>query len=436
MFWKRRFILISLVFILSAALPLESQQSIVALDLGPAALKPPAVEADWQPGLTIDRFLPANGEKSAVTPTSVSLAWDSSALYVRFRCADPDPVYRQGVRVRRSDRVEVGLVAPGGHQQDLWQFDADESGRAVARHMGNETPSSIAKITLDRESWSAGFAIPWTTIGGLPFRPFLLQLSRTRGITGEVLSPAAADFHDGPADTARAPAAIDQFMEATLGGTKGATTAGFGLITLPSGTRRWERRALLHHIGVDEQKELAHLQQELPTQPTTAANLTERVRLAELWYDLFDLEGMSFHFEGGAWALAPGELDPWTARHQFNDALKANDLPTACSILDSLLAHFSRATKVWFADGTPGDVNHNAWSKVTSIRSAELLNRQLVLHAIAGQRNIDLYLSFPSIGGIRVHGPTTGFFAPAGDSEIQLSHSANGVRATANHLTV
>ncbi len=429
-------ILVSLVFFLSITLPVRSQESIVALDLGPAAQKAPAVETDWRAGLAVDRFLPANGENIPVTPTSVSLLWDSSALYVRFRCADPDPVYRQGVRVRRSDQVEVGLVAPGGQQQDLWQFDADESGRAVARHADKETELTSAKIVVDSESWSAELTIPWTTIGGLPSQAFLLQLSRTRGITGEVLSPAAADFHDGPADTTRAPAAIDQFIEVTLGGTKEIKTAAAGLITLPSGMRRWERRALLHHIGVDERKELARLQQELPTQPTTAANLADRVRLAELWYDLLDQEGMSFHFEGGAWTLAPGELDPWTARHKFNDALRGGDFLEACRILDSLLRHFSRASALWFADGTPGDVDDPAWSPLTAIRSAEIANHQLVLHALTGQKDIDLYLSFPSTGGIRLHGPATGFFAPPDESSIQLTRSATGVRVAANDLTV
>lgn len=433
---KRLLILVSLVSILSLTLPVYSQKSIVAMDLGPAAQNAPATATDWQAGLAVDRFFPANGENVPVTPTLVSLLWDSSALYVQFRCADPNPVYRQGVRVRRSDQVEIGIVASGGQQKDLWQFDADESGRAVARHADRETEPSSAKIVVNSDSWSAELAIPWTTIGGLHSQKFLLQLSRTRGITGEVLSPAAVDFHDGPADTARAPAAIDQFMEVALGGTKGIKTADFGLVTLPSGTQRWVRRALLHHIGVDERKELARVQQELSRQPTTATNLVDRVRLAELWYDLLEQEGMSFHFEGGAWTLAAGELDPWTARHKFNDALGVRDFPEACGILDSLLHHFGRASALWFADGTPGDVDDAAWSSVTTIRSGELIDGQLILHALAGQRDIDLYLSFPSIGGMRLHGPAIGFFSTAERPAIQLARSENGVRATANDLTV
>jgi alpha-glucosidase (family GH31 glycosyl hydrolase) len=433
---KHLLILVSFALFLSIPLTVRSQESVVGLDLGPAVQKAPAIETDWHAGVNVDRFLPANGVNAPVTPTLVSLLWDSSALYVRFRCSDPDPVYRHGIRVRRSDQVEVGYVAPGGKQQDLWQFDAEESGRAVARHGGQSTELSTAKVVVDAEAWSAELAIPWTTIGRLPSQVFLLQLSRTRGITGEVLSPASADFHDGPADTWRAPAAIDQFIEVKLGGTKGIKTAAAGLITLPSGTRRWERRALLHHIGVDERKELAGLQKELPVKPTAAANLADRVRLAELWYDLLDQEGMSFHYEGGAWTLGPGELDPWTARHKFNDALKGGDLTEACRIIDSLLRHFSRASELWFADGTPGDVDDATWTPLASIRSAELANQQVVIHALAGQKDIDFYLSFPSTGGVRLHGPATGFFAPATETAIQLDQTKNGARATANDLTV
>ena len=109
----------------------------------------------------------------------------------------------------------------------------------------------------------------------------------------------------------------------TLGGNRRVQTADAGLITLPSGARRWERRALTHHATVEECKQLARLQEELKSDPTTEANLANRVRLAEIWYDLLDQEGLSFHWDSGTWLLQPGELYPWTARHQFNDALAA-----------------------------------------------------------------------------------------------------------------
>jgi len=422
-----------LAVLFACAFTAHAQEGLVAMDLGPASSGARKTETDWQEGVVVDRFFRANGESIPVTPTSVSVLWDPTALYVRFVCADPEPVYRNGVRLRRSDRVVVGYLAPGGQQQDLRQFDAELSEPKFIWNFGPPPPHTI-KTEIGADSWTAELTIPWKELGGLPTKPFLLQLSRVRGLTGEVLSPSAADFHDGPVDTVRAPAATDQFIEVSLGGAKGIRTAGSGLITLPSGTRRWERRALLHHASIEELKQLARLQQELGSQPTISANLPERVHLAEIWYDLLDQEGVSFHWDSGAWLLEPGELDPWTARHKFNDALRHGDEPAGCQILDSLLKHFDRLSKVWFADGTPGDVRDDAWTPISVIQSATIANNEVVLHARTGQKPFDLFASFPSIGGVRLHGPSVGHFAPDHLSTVQLARTSNGVHAAANNL--
>jgi len=432
---RRNSLFLLLVVLLTSVWTAHAQEALVAMDLGPASSRVPITESDWQAGVTFDRFFRANGQNIPVTPTSVYVVWDSAALYVRFVCADPEPIYRNGVRLRRTDRVEVGYLAPGAQQQDLWQFDADQRGQALVRHAGRPEQHDV-KTEIGAAGWSAEITIPWKEIGGLPSKPFLLQLSRTRRLTGEVLSPSAADFHDGPADTVRAPAATDQFIEVSLGGAKGIKTAGSGLITLPSGTRRWERRALLHHASIQERKQLARLQQELGSQPTTGPNLAERVHLAEIWYDLLDQEGVSFHWDSGVWLLQPGELDPWTARHKFNDALRQGDEQAACQIIDSLLKHFSRLSQAWFADGTPGDVREDAWTPISVIESAAMANDEVVLQARAGQKPFDLFVSFPSTGGVRLHGPSVGHFAPAQLSTIQLTKAANGVHAATNNLTV
>jgi len=425
--------LVVLIVLFAGAFTAHAQEGVVAMDLGPASSRTPATEVEWKEGLTVDRFLRANGQDTAITPTSASVLWDSTALYVRFFCADPEPVYRNGVRLRRSDRVAVGYVAPGGQQQDLRQFYIDRNEQRFIWHPGPPQPYQ-AKTEIGPESWTAEITIPWKELRGLPTKPFLLQLSRVRGITGEVLSPSAVDFHDGPVDTVRAPAAIDQFMEVSLGGAKEIKTSNSGLITLPSGARRWERRALLHHASVEERKQLARLQQDLSSQPTTGANLAERVRLAEIWYDLLDQEGVSFHWDSGVWLLEPGELDPWTARHKFNDALGQGDEPAAYQILDSLLSHFDRLSKVWFADGTPGDVRDDVWTPLSVIESATITNDEVVLHTRAGQKPFDLFVSFPSNGGVRLHGPSVGHFAPNHLSAVQLTRTSSGVRATANNL--
>ncbi len=375
----------------------QAQGAVVAIDLGAALDHAPAAEADWDTTLKLDRFLPANGVPAPTTPTAAWVAWDAKALYVRFRCADPDPVYRNGVRLRRSDRVEVGVLPPGANQDDLWQFTIDESGQGFVTHGKNKGALQGATVALKDTEWVADFAIPWDTLGGMPKEVFHMQLSRVRFITGEVLSPSAVDFHDGPVSTSLAPAATDEFMEVRLGGNRNAQTAGFGLIALPSGIRRWERRAALRRATGAELKQIQRLQQQLEAEPASETNLPDRVRLAEIWYDLLDREGFSFHPESGTWILGSGELDPWTARHRFNDALVNRDAATACRILDSLLRHFNRVSQSWFADGAPGDAREDVWAPVEAIESASSTPDQIVLRARAGKKE------FPRM--FRLHPP-------------------------------
>jgi alpha-glucosidase (family GH31 glycosyl hydrolase) len=424
------------ILLLPAVCMSHAQGALVAIHLGPAVDRPPQSLSDWNAAVRVNRFVPANGETAQTTATSAFLAWDSTALYVRFLCSDPDPVYRNGVRVRRTDRVEVGILPPGGKQEDLWQFSADEAGMASVTHESIKNKMQGAAVMVDGSEWSADLTIPWLQLGGVPAKAFLLQLSRVRSITGELLSPSAVDFHDGPVSTFLAPAAIDEFMEVTLGGKKETLTSDFGLITLPSGTQRWERRGFRHIATNQELKAIARLQQELDTQPTSQANMVDRVRMAEIWYCLLEQEGVSLHTEGGTWLLNPGELDPWTARHKFNDALAAGDVPGACRILDSLLQHFNRVSKSWFADGTPGDVRNDAWTSIDTIESAAVASNEIFLHARTRGKNIDLQVSFPSIGGVRLHGSTTGFFSPEALLPMKLKHTESEVRASANNLTV
>ncbi len=417
----------------TAVSPTVTREALVSMSLGPASERPPKTDDDWLSGLTIDRFLPANGQNARVTPTWVSLLWDRTALYVRFRCADPDPVYRDGVRLPRTDRVEVGLSFTAT-QQDLWQISADASGSTSLSHAGKAIKLADTSVKMDAPGWTAELTVPWDRLGGLPSKQFQLQLSRVREITAEFLSPSAVDYHDGPVTTLLAPAAVDGFVETTLGGKQELHTAGFGLITLPSGIQRWERRAELPHITNAERKEIAQLQKDLTAKPTTQANLAERVRLAELWYDLLDEEGFRFQYGVGGWVWP--ESYPWVVRHKFNDALRQGDVTEACLVIDSLLQHFSQISATWFADGSPGDVREDAWSPVSVIDSAAIVKNELVLRARAGNKSIDLKVSFPSVGGVRIYGPNKGYFAPTSLLGIQLTRTANGVRASANKLTV
>ena len=435
--WTQRSIAVSAAVTLLAGFGMvfgQAQGAAVAIDLGAAVDRPPKAEADWDGTLKLDRFLPANGVPMQTTPTAAWVAWDAKALYVRFRCADPDPVYRNGVRLRRSDRVEVGVLPPGANQDDLWQFTIDESGEGFVTHGKNKGALQGTTVALNDTEWVADFVIPWDTLGGMPKEVFHMQLSRVRFITGEVLSPSAVDFHDGPVATDLAPAATDEFMEVTLGGNRNAQTADFGLVALPSGIRRWERRAALRRATDAELKQIQRLQQQFEAEPTSETNLPDRVRLAEIWYDLLDQEGFSFHPESGTWILDSSELDPWTARHRFNDALANRDIATACQILDSLLRHFNRVSQSWFADGVPADAREDAWTPVEAIESAGNTSDQIVLRARAGKKEFPLYVSFPSTGGVRLHGPDTGFFSPPSSLLTKLTETADEIHAASKNL--
>lgn len=428
-----------LLEVIVTAIPLAALQCIVAQDavvgvrLGPPAGHPPVTDSDWNAGVVIDRFLPANAENRQTTATSASLVWDDTALYVSFRCADPDPVYRDGVRVRRSDRVVVGIVPEGGSQQDLLEFQVDQNGVASVHRADQQVDWGGASARIDDGQWTAEFRIPWSEIGPKPQTRFLLQLSRVRGLTGEVLSPSAVDYHDGPMTTQRLKAATDEFMEVHTEGAKGIVQAGSGLITLPSGIRRWERTAAMKRATIEERREIARLQDELERRKTTASNLAQRVRLAEVWYDLLAQEGFSFHYDSGTWILEPGELDPWTARHEFNDRLARNDVAEACLVLDGLLQHFNRVSNSWFADGTPGDVQDSAWIPLRAINSISQSGDEVVLHGQTDRGELELSVAFPSMGGMRIHGPVKGFFSSS-LSPIQMKSDADGATISARDL--
>jgi hypothetical protein len=159
-------LLLAVVTLLARA---SAQQAVVAMDLGPAAEHAPSSDRDWTAGLTLDHFLTANGSNTPVTPTSATLAWDRTALYVRFRCADPNPVFRAGIRLPRTDQVDVGVVMTG-RQEDLRQIAIDRSGKTTVKLAAKATQIADTKVSNEAVGWSAELTIPWEQLGGLPTR--------------------------------------------------------------------------------------------------------------------------------------------------------------------------------------------------------------------------------------------------------------------------
>jgi alpha-glucosidase (family GH31 glycosyl hydrolase) len=420
-----------------------AQNPIVALDLGHAAAHAPASNADWGHALTLHRFLTAHRDAVPVAPTTVALLWDHRALYARFQSSDPNATLADGTRPARTDQVELALALPDAAPNDFWIFTADRDGASGTLHQAAIAKLPGTVVTTASNSWTATLTIPWSLLGGEPAKPFRLQLSRVRGVTGEVSSPSAFDYHDGPVDPADVLApqhtlpSSSGFVETTLNTPTAQTHATtFGLITLPSGAQQWIPRAITESVLSSDRLALAQLEES--TAPTTPDNLGPRIRLAELWYDLLGQESFSFTQQKNVDAVddpAAAKLSPWTTREQANAALRAGDATIAAGLVDILLDDLRRISHTWFADGKPGDVSPSAWTAVTLVSAEPASATELTLHARAGDHPLDLTLSFPTLGGMRLHASAPGHFAPGTLSPITLHRTASTITASANSLT-
>jgi alpha-glucosidase (family GH31 glycosyl hydrolase) len=381
--------------------------AVVSVNLGPPASHAPVAEADWDSAIVLDHFLRANGGTAPPTGTKAWVAWDEQNIYVRFRCVDPNPVNRSGARLKRTDTVDVYLRAPGVSLQDIWKFSISQAGEKTGTHAGQQQNDFQGGASHQDDVWTAQYTIPWSLVGGRPTRPFGMQLARLRYISDEVLSPSALDPHDGPA-------AADEFIETTLGGEPAVRTAAPGLVTLPSGVRRWEFPPRVDVLSVAGRKAIWNLQQQL-SQATDARNFAERIRLAGAWYYLLMQEGLSFNPETGQFIALEGQLYPWKARQAINEALRNANEDAAYPVLDSLLKHFDAVSRGWFADESPGSVREDQWTQLDTLAKATVKDRQIELSGSAGKHSASLFVSFPALGGVRLSGSTRGFFdaAPA-----------------------
>ncbi|MHB9131816.1 MAG: TIM-barrel domain-containing protein [Armatimonadota bacterium] len=416
---------------------------LCAITLGPPAGAPPALHADlagWEQAVSINRFYRAGGEDVPVTPTEARVAWDSAALYVAFHCTEPNPRYQP---VRRSgpgnpafaDSVTV-CIRPCWDNDTLYAIDlassGDHQGRrtSTAEMQAEKQPESLdgyeAGLLSTADGWTARIAIPWTAIGGKPDGSFGLHLIRARGQSSERLSPVPLDYLPTPAD--------DLCLEVHFGETTAVHTAGDTLAVLPSGLRRWQLPATLTWPTAEERAAIWALQESLAA--TTPEMLAEYIRLAQRWYDLLQLEGFSFHPDGGCWKVGPGEYQPRDARRAVNDALRNGDLAQAGTVLDTLLRQFAAATRRWFADESPGNIRTAAWTPLDCIAQIICLEREMQLECRAGEHTVRLHLSCPAAGGIRLHAESTGFFQPADLLMLTYTRTPTGTRIAVPGMVV
>src|SRR5258708_5896155 len=165
----------------------------------------------WARAAVLDPFVLADGSAAATQATSVRLAQDAHALYVRFECTDRDA---WGTWRRRNDpiyleeAVEV-FLAPGMRDpRRYWELEVSPLGVLFAARIENPT-GRRADLEADTswecrglewqagpagssQDWWAALAIPWTALAGQEGRPprrwraNFYRIERPRGGTPEL----------------------------------------------------------------------------------------------------------------------------------------------------------------------------------------------------------------------------------------------------------
>jgi alpha-glucosidase (family GH31 glycosyl hydrolase) len=401
----------------------------------PCGASPTAREilAGRQNASLLKTFHRAGGENAPTTPTECGLAYNAENLFVVFRCAEnhldfpaiSHPADWHALLHSPSeqdaafpDKVDF-FISPDLNKSLFYQFAVTLDGQkfAARRHGGpeatseDETKSSNdgnditdfeATVTRNKNEWIAFLRIPWQTIGGKPALRFGLMPARTRWRDSEITSPVAFDFFE------RTP--VDLFIETQFTG-KTSNPAAECLCQLPSGSLRWQRPAVLTYPSAKTIAEIWRMQQSLPS-PTTPDNLAKRIQLTQRWTDLLSLEGFNFRVSSGS--IVPENMMPYMTRRQINAALRRGNMTEASRLLDAYLAQLDKVSRDWFADGSPGDIARSEWKSVTTCEKIEQRGTVVEIHCRAGLKPVNLHLTFPATGGIRLCGDAEGYFKPSG----------------------
>ncbi len=421
-----------------------------AITLAPACAETVSLTnllADAGSSVSLGRFYRAGGANLPVTPTECRVAHTANELLVTFRCTEKTmayPAISHGVNwysqlhspaeqdAAFPDKVDL-FISPDMNKPLYYQFAVTLDGQyfGTKRHAlapqaqsdeeqktaGNfdKVSGFSAAVSQGTEEWTVLLRIPWKTIGGRPAARFGLIPVRTRWRQGEVTSPVAADFNDRPP--------VDLFIETGFSNTLAAPSASGCLRRLPSGTLRWRRPALLSYPDKATIREIWDMEQSL-TRPTDASTFPQRVQLVQRWNDLLTLEGFNFRPVTGS--IAPDDMSPWLVRRSVNAALRANETGKACQLLDAGLKKLDAVSRKWFADGSPGDILANEWKAITQLTGMEVQDRTLILHCAIKDRPMDLCLSLPQSGGVRIEANAEGYFKPADLLPLEIHPAPNG----------
>ncbi|HYL05549.1 MAG TPA: carbohydrate-binding family 9-like protein [Thermoanaerobaculia bacterium] len=150
--------------------------------------RPPGLASfPWERAATLGAFVLADGSAAAAQPTTVRIAGDWRALYVRFECADRDAwgTYRhRNDPIYREEAVEVFLAPGEAPPRRYWELEVSPLGVLFAAHVEHST-GRRADLVADTswecrglewlagpagtglsQDWWAELAIPWAALGG------------------------------------------------------------------------------------------------------------------------------------------------------------------------------------------------------------------------------------------------------------------------------
>lgn len=391
--------------------------------------------------LVLDKFYLAGGEGLPAEPTECRIAYNNDTLYVVFRCSEDNmqfPAishqidwYSQLYSATEQDacfpdKVDFFLL-PDMNQPLSFQFAVIKDGQAFGNKVfatfreeqdftdEKKQKKSVrfdqftASVIQGEKEWTAFIKIPWSAIGGKPVAYFGINPVRTRWRNAEISSPVAMDFTERPAP--------DLFIEAHFGNQTQIYPLKETLCQLPSGTLRWQRPALLTYPDRKTVREIWDLQQHLQ-HSTDQSNLARRIELAQRWIDLLTLEGFNFGSTRGS--IVEKDMYPFDIRIRINRALAEKNRDEACVLLDGYLHELDQVTRKWFADGSPGNILDEEWHPVREIKDVEAKGDLLIMHGTAADRPVDLHLSLPQSGGIRLYAGSEGYFKPDSLSSLNM----------------
>ena len=222
----------------------------------PRLSSPPAIDGDtsdpaWAAAAVIDGLQPPLDPvpgASALQRTSVRIAWEPTALYVAFECADSDVLCSGTMRrdddLSREDAVEV-FLDPVGDGRAFFEFQVAPDGTVFdAVHLYTATPETLGDGRIRPEiaktdRWSmrewdlpdyeaAAKRTPdgWTAELRIPAAPLMRRLGRER--LDKRVAPRAQFVrcdHDGPAF-------FQQYWSPCMHGNPHNSPARFGTLRL------------------------------------------------------------------------------------------------------------------------------------------------------------------------------------------------------------